>query len=80
MRSDLYAVAALGGATVVVIGSLLGLPAGAAMTVGAALCFGVRLMAIQFGWRLPTARRPGPIEQQQAPEARRDGGARGRVN
>ena len=65
LRSDLYAVAALGGAAVVVIGSLLELPAGAAMTVGAALCFGVRLMAIQFGWRLPTARRRVPIDKQQ---------------
>ena len=74
LRSDLYAVAALGGAAVVVTGSWIGLPAGAAMMVGAALCFGIRLMAIQFGWRLPTARRPGPIDQKQAAEASRNGG------
>jgi len=37
-------------------------------------------MAIQLGWRLATARRPGQIERRQAPEASRDGGARGHVN
>lgn len=72
LRSDLYAVAALGGAAVVVIGSLLELPAGAAMTIGALLCFGVRLMAIHFGWRLPAARPPGPPEEKQAAEAGHD--------
>jgi len=56
LRSELYAVAALGGAAVVVIGSLLNLSASAAMIIGAALCFGLRLMAIYFNWHLPTAR------------------------
>jgi uncharacterized membrane protein YeiH len=77
LRSDLYAVAALGGATVVVIGSLLGLPAGTAMAVGAALCFGIRLMAVYFGWRLPTAPPPGQIEPRKAGEASHDGGDHG---
>jgi uncharacterized membrane protein YeiH len=58
LRSDLYAVAALAGAAVVVIGSLLQLPSTATTIIGAALCFGLRLMAIRRGWHLPVARRP----------------------
>src|SRR5690349_1913387 len=46
LRADLYAVAALAGAAVVVAGSLLQLPSTAATIAGAALCFGLRLMAI----------------------------------
>jgi uncharacterized membrane protein YeiH len=68
LRSDLYAVAALGGAAVVAIGSLLRLPASAAMTIGATLCFGVRLMAIHFGWHLPTAGPPEQPKEKQAGE------------
>jgi uncharacterized membrane protein YeiH len=58
LRSDLYAVAALAGAALVVIGSLLQLPSTATTIVGAALCFGLRLMAIRRGWHLPVARPP----------------------
>ena len=57
LRADLYAVAALAGAAVVVVGSLLHLPSTAATITGAAVCFGLRVMAIQYGWHLPTARR-----------------------
>jgi uncharacterized membrane protein YeiH len=56
LRADLYAIAALAGAAVVVAGDLLRLPSGPAMIAGAALCFGLRLMAIQRGWRLPVAK------------------------
>jgi uncharacterized membrane protein YeiH len=56
LRADLYAVAALAGAAVVVIGHLLHLPSTAATIAGAALCFGPRVMAIHYGWHLPLAR------------------------
>jgi uncharacterized membrane protein YeiH len=56
LRADFYAVAALAGAAVVVIGDLLHLPSTAATIAGAALCFGLRVMAIQRGWHLPLAR------------------------
>jgi uncharacterized membrane protein YeiH len=56
LRAELYAVAALVGAGVVVIGTELRLPAAAVMLVGAALCFGLRLAAIYCGWHLPVAR------------------------
>jgi uncharacterized membrane protein YeiH len=61
LRADIYALAALAGAAVVVIAEPLHIPAAAATIVGALLCFGLRLMAIHRGWHLPVARRPeGP--------------------
>jgi len=56
LRSDLYAVAALAGACVVVIGGALHAPYVASALVGAGLCFGLRFMAIRYRWQLPTAR------------------------
>src|SRR5271154_5247911 len=55
LRADLYAVAALAGAAVVVIGHGLELPLVPVTTVGLALCFFLRVMATRYGWRLPTA-------------------------
>jgi uncharacterized membrane protein YeiH len=55
LRSDLYAVAALAGASIVVIGDLLGLSYSVSALAGAALCFGLRFMAIRHGWHLPVA-------------------------
>lgn len=55
LRSELYAVAALAGAAVVVIAHAMQWPTGPAALVGAALCFGLRVMAIRHGWRLPVA-------------------------
>ncbi len=67
LRADLYAMAALTCAAVVVIADLLQAPFTAAMVVGAALCFGIRFLAIRRGWRLPVARPP------EHPPARTDG-------
>jgi uncharacterized membrane protein YeiH len=68
-RSDIYAVAALAGASVVVLGDALQLPAAPAAIAGAALCFGLRLAAIRFGWHLPTARHPDqPDEEANDPK------------
>jgi uncharacterized membrane protein YeiH len=61
LRSDLYAVAALAGAGVVVIGTVLKLPSTTTTLVGAAICFTLRWVAVRRGWRLPVAdelRRP----------------------
>ncbi len=55
LRADLYAVAALACAAVVVIGQMLHVSFPAAMTIGALFCFGLRFMAIRYGWRLPVA-------------------------
>jgi uncharacterized membrane protein YeiH len=58
LRSELYAVAALSGAAVVVVGHVLNLPRAETAFTGAALCFGIRLIAIRRGWRLPLAGMP----------------------
>ncbi len=55
LRSDLYAVAALAGALVVVFGDRLGLSPVASALIGALLCFVLRLTAIHRGWHLPRA-------------------------
>lgn len=55
LRAELYAVAALAGATVVVIGRALHFPSIPVTAAAAALCFGLRFMAIRHGWRLPLA-------------------------
>jgi uncharacterized membrane protein YeiH len=62
LRAELYAVAALAGAVVVVIGYLLAAePTGTAI-LGAAICFCLRLAAMRYGWQLPVAR-PAPDEK-----------------
>jgi uncharacterized membrane protein YeiH len=58
LRADLYALAALAGAGVAVIGTALRLPSTAVTMAGALLCFGLRFMAIRRGWRLPVAGEP----------------------
>ena len=55
LREDLYAVAALAAAAVVVAGHLFHLPPTSTTITGAAMCFGIRLVAIRRGWSLPTA-------------------------
>ncbi len=55
LRSDLYAVAALAGAGVVVIGAALALPQTATALAGAVLCFALRMLAIRYDWHLPRA-------------------------
>ena len=55
LRADLYAVAALAGAAVCVLGEKLALPTVVGAVLGAALCFVLRIAAIRRGWRLPTA-------------------------
>ena len=55
LRADLYAVAALAGALVVVIGYLLGASPSGTAILGAAICLSLRLFAIRRGWQLPVA-------------------------
>lgn len=55
LRADLYALAALSGAAVVVGGHLLHWPPTATTITGAVLCFCMRLVAIRRGWNLPPA-------------------------
>jgi uncharacterized membrane protein YeiH len=79
LRADLYAVAALAGAAVVVIGHGLSFPSIVMTVAGAALCFGLRLMAIRRGWHLPIAGEAvRSAEQTHTPDDRQDDGARRR--
>jgi uncharacterized membrane protein YeiH len=55
LHSELYAVAALAGAIVVVAGHGLDAPPAVSALAGAAVCFGIRLVALWRGWRLPIA-------------------------
>jgi uncharacterized membrane protein YeiH len=59
LRGDIYAIAALAGAGVVVIGRILHLPSTATTIAGAVLCFALRFIAIRRGWHLPIARQSG---------------------
>src|ERR1700722_10608013 len=56
LRAELYAVAALVAAAIVVIGHMLQLPAAPVTAVALIVCFGLRVMAIRYGWRLPVAK------------------------
>jgi uncharacterized membrane protein YeiH len=56
LQRELYAVAALVGALVVVLAAELDLPATPAALTGAGLCLLLRVLAIRRGWRLPVAR------------------------
>ncbi len=58
LRAELYAVAGLAGATVVVLGDRLSVPSSLAAFLGAALCFGLRVAAVRRGWHLPIADAP----------------------
>jgi len=63
LRAELYAVAALAGAAIVVGGEQLRLPSIPLAIVGATVCFGLRVLALRRGWELPVAR---PIDQPKA--------------
>lgn len=59
LRAELYAVAAILGAAVVVLGDHTDLAPTAATLLGAALCFGLRVVAIWRNWRLPSRQHAG---------------------
>jgi uncharacterized membrane protein YeiH len=60
LRTDIYAVAALVGATILVGGRAMSVPQPIASAMGALLCIGIRLGAMHYGWRLPAANPPEP--------------------
>jgi uncharacterized membrane protein YeiH len=53
LKADIYAAAALAGATVVVIGLKTKLPRWFVMTAGAVVCFVLRMVAVSQHWNLP---------------------------
>ena len=56
LRAELYAVAALVAAAIVVGGHMLQLPAAPVVAVALISCFSLRVMAIKYSWRLPVAK------------------------
>ena len=56
LRAELYAVAALVAAAIVVVGHLLQLPVAPVAAVALISCFSLRVMAMRRGWRLPVAK------------------------
>ena len=68
LRSEIYALAALAGAAVVVFGDMLLLPPAITTIAGAAVCFGIRMLAILRRWNLPA---PPPPLQPAPPNAER---------
>ena len=77
LQSDLYALAALAGAVLVVVGEGLHWPVVPTTIAGAAACFGLRLAAIRYGWNLPVARptesgdHGAELDDSGAPKGRR---------
>lgn len=67
LRGDIYAVAALAGAAVVVVGRLLHLPGTATTIAGALLCFGLRFVALRHSWQLPKAGRKSESSMESEP-------------
>jgi uncharacterized membrane protein YeiH len=65
LRAELYAVAALAAAAIVVVGHMLHLPDAPVTAVALITCFSLRVMAIRHGWRLPVAK----ISDQHDPSA-----------
>jgi uncharacterized membrane protein YeiH len=59
-QGEIYALAALAGAALVVTGHWLQWPALPTAIAGAVVCFALRIFAIRFQWKLPTA--PGGRE------------------
>jgi uncharacterized membrane protein YeiH len=56
--AELYAVAALAGASVVVVGNLIFPSSVPVATIGGTTCVVLRLMAIRNRWKLPVAQQP----------------------
>lgn len=56
LQSELYAVAGITGACVVVVGHRFGFDGQWSILCGAILCFGIRFVAIRYGLQLPVAK------------------------
>lgn len=59
LQRELYAVAALLGALIVVAGDMLRLPPQPVAVIAALACFALRFMAMRRGWQLPVAKARG---------------------
>jgi uncharacterized membrane protein YeiH len=75
LRADLYALAALAAAIIVVAGHMLHISPIATTILGGGFCFALRYMAIRHGWHLPTAWPPREQpKESNVSDSRHDGG------
>jgi len=58
LRADIYAVAAMAGAVVMVTGRALRWPASVAAVFGGIVCFGLRIVSVWQHWSLPHVQLP----------------------
>ena len=66
LRTEVYAIAALAGAAIVVTGHVLHWPPTATTISGAMLCVVMRVVALRRGWNLPVAdHRGGPVVKRK---------------
>jgi len=68
LRAELYAVAALAGASVALVGESLHLPPTATTLAGVTICLGLRLGSIYFGWHLPKVKPPTSADTDRDPK------------
>jgi uncharacterized membrane protein YeiH len=68
---SLYAVAAAGGATVLVVLHLFGVPILLAAIICVIVTFGVRVLAVAFNWTVPEQRRLERIPRLRRPPGTR---------
>ena len=68
LRADLYAVVALAGAAVVVVGHWLHWPPTVSAIGGAGLCFLLRVLALRYDWHLPVAPGLAPDDGGKDPD------------
>ncbi len=67
LTSDLYAIPAAAGAAAAVLAGSAGVAAGPAAALGAALCFGIRVLGVRFRLQAPSAPfRPAPRRRPEA--------------
>lgn len=66
-RGEVYALAALAGAAVVVLGDQFGISPTIAALAGAGLCFSIRIFSLRHGWQLPIAVPPEGIAKNDPP-------------
>jgi uncharacterized membrane protein YeiH len=70
LQAELYAVAALAGASIVVMGSLLDMPSATMTLAGALACLALRLGSIYRGWHLPKASPAAPENEDRRGDSR----------
>jgi uncharacterized membrane protein YeiH len=72
LRAELYAVAGLAGAGVVVVGHLLHISAIATTIAGGLLCFTLRFISLRRNWNLPSARLESRRKSRSQPSNKSD--------